>query len=240
MRIKATLAYDGTKFYGLQYQHNKKTVMGEIKQILARLKIESQILASGRTDRGVHAFAQVIHFDVPNFWTDLEKLKTILNRALYPNIFFKHLVQAKENFHAIHSAKRRAYRYLITPKHPSVFEANYITYEPNLNVEPIAKAIKLFEGRHDFDYFKKNGSNIAHFERTIYQAKIYPYKNIYVIYFEADGFVRSQVRMMVAFLFKIAKGELNEAQLRAQLACQKVYSSDLASPSGLYLAKVLY
>jgi len=80
MRVKATIAYDGSAFYGFQRQTNTpQTVTGQIEAVLKQLHIDTQIVGSGRTDRGVHATGQVIHFDLPDYWQDLEKLRTICN-----------------------------------------------------------------------------------------------------------------------------------------------------------------
>ena len=90
MRCALTLAYDGTHFLGSQVQESSpNTVMGNIESALAKLNIEFRVIASGRTDRGVHATGQVCHIDLPEFWSDLKKLKRVLNTMLPCSIFIK-------------------------------------------------------------------------------------------------------------------------------------------------------
>jgi len=83
MRVKAVISYDGSQYQGFQKQKSTKmTISTAIEDALASLQIDPAIVGSGRTDAGVHATGQVIHFDIPDFWHDLEKLKLNLNRKL--------------------------------------------------------------------------------------------------------------------------------------------------------------
>lgn len=241
MRVKATIAYDGSRFFGFQNQTStKETVLGYFYEALKHINISTKILGSGRTDTGVHASAQVIHFDVPNHWKDASKLQTILNRFLHPNIHIRKLTFTNESFHAIYSAKRRVYRYVLCLDTFNPYAANYVSFEPNLNLDKLQKDIKLFEGEHDFEYFKKNGSHVAHYKRTIYKAHAYKHKNLVVCYFEANGFVRSQIRYMMAFLMAANRNEISQETIFEQLNKTKFTRLKLYSPSGLYLAKIKY
>ncbi len=240
MRIKATISYDGSKFFGFQCQKSTdKTVTSTIYQALQKLGIDSKVIGSGRTDRGVHATGQVIHFDVPPYWSDLSKLHTMLNRHLHPHIHVRKLQKVSEDFHARYSAKRRAYRYILTKKPFCVFDAAYLTYH-NYDEEPIKEAIRLFEGEHDFRYFYKSGSDTQSTVRTIYKARAYAHKEFFILYFEANGFLRAQVRMMVDFLLAIGEDKLTRYHLLEQLAGKSRYLTTLAPPNGLYLCKVIY
>lgn len=116
-KVKAIISYDGTKFQGFQRQkHTQNTVAGEIEKVLKSLIIDTKIVGSGRTDRGVHALNQVISFKIPIFW-DLEKLKQILNQKL-KSIYIKNILKVKENFNARFSAKSRSYIYIFKTKNP--------------------------------------------------------------------------------------------------------------------------
>ena len=91
MRVKAVVSYDGSHYKGFQKQKStNNTITYKIEKALSSLKIDDNIVASGRTDAGVHATGQVIHFNIPEYWHDLEKLKLNLNRKLH-DIFFKSL-----------------------------------------------------------------------------------------------------------------------------------------------------
>ena len=240
MRIKAVIQYDGSRFDGFQCQkHTKNTITYKLYQALKKIGIESRVIGSGRTDKGVHATAQVVHFDVPSYWEDLLRLQTYLNRHLAPFIQIRSLQKVPDTFHARYSAKKRAYRYIVSKKELSVFEAAYKTYAP-LNIQLTRKALELFEGEHDFALFMKTGSDTKSTIRTIYTARVYEHKSDYILYFVANGFLRSQIRMMVDFLFKLSQDRLSLWQLQMQVATKERFSTSLAPPNGLYLCRVIY
>jgi len=240
MRVKGVIEYDGSKFYGFQKQKNiKNTITQKIEESLKNLNIKSEIRGSGRTDRGVHASNQVIDFEVPLFWEDLKKLQNSLNRGL-KYIRFKKIIKVDENFHSRFSAKKRVYRYIFKTSKVSIFERDYISYYPKFNQELLIKALKNFEGEHNFKYFKKSGTTTHTDIRTIYKTAYKNYKDYHIIYFEANGFLRSQVRIMVEFAMGISLKKLTLQQQIEQLNLDKIYSTKLALPNGLYLARVLY
>jgi tRNA pseudouridine38-40 synthase len=240
LRIKASIAYDGTDFEGFQRQKTtRNTITTAIEDALHSLQIESPITGSGRTDAGVHASGQVIHFDLPPFWSDLDKLKSHLNGRLY-SIAFKHLTPVSDNFHARFDAKRRVYRYLFSQQELSVFERQYIARIKPLDLAALEEALRLFEGTHDFGYFMKTGSETRDNIRTIYKARLKKLGKYYAIYFEADGFLRAQVRMMLRAAFDVAADTLTQKQLEEQLTLTHRHTTRLAPPEGLYLARVMY
>jgi tRNA pseudouridine38-40 synthase len=240
MRVKAVISYDGSQYQGFQKQKSTKmTISTAIEEALASLQISSPIVGSGRTDAGVHATGQVIHFDLPDFWNDLEKLKRNLNRKL-TDISFKHISPAANDFHARFSAKKRVYRYVFKTHKPSVFEQKYISYYEAFDPRLLIKALKIFEGKHDFNFFHKTGTITHTTIREIYRTDYVERNGYHLIYFQANGFLRSQVRMMVDAAMLCAKGELSETQLQEQLKCQKKHTTRLAPPEGLYLAKIIY
>ena len=239
-KVKAVISYDGSVYFGFQKQKSTtKTVTHAIEEALNSLHIGSSIVASGRTDAGVHATGQIIHFNLPDFWTDLNKLKTNLNRKL-KDIEFKHISRVPHDFHARFSAKKRLYRYLFKTSKPSVFEQKYISYYPGFDSELLEKALACFEGEHDFNYFHKTGSITHTTVREIYKTGYKEHKGYHFIYFKANGFLRSQVRMMVEAAMLCARGELTLEQLSEQIECQEKHTSRLAPPEGLYLARVQY
>jgi len=240
MRVKAVIAYDGNSFLGFQKQKSTtNTITHAIEEALRSLQIKSSITASGRTDAGVHATGQVIHFDIPEFWTDLEKLTVNLNRKL-KEIRFKHISKVSDNFHARFSAKKRIYRYIFKTKKPSVFEQNYISYYTTFNIDLLKEALHIFEGKHDFHYFHKMGTDTHTTIREVFQATYRQQGEYHYIYLKANGFLRAQVRMMVESAMLYAKGEITLQALKEQLQCKKKHITRLAPPQGLYLARILY
>jgi len=236
-----TIAYNGANYFGSQVQkETDKTINGQLEKALNLLQIESKVHASGRTDRGVHASRQVIHFDLPPFWRDLNKLEDSLKRILPSNIVIRHLEQADDQFHARYSAKKRAYRYILSTQKSSPFLADLVTYVDNIDEEKIKEAIILFEGVHDFEYFKKSGSDTDNFVREIYKTRVYNYRGYTVLYFEANGFLRSQIRLMVGFLLQISNGRLTRDDLVDQLNLKKNFKLKPAPHQGLYLSNIRY
>jgi tRNA pseudouridine38-40 synthase len=242
VKLKAVIAYHGGKFHGSQVQNDKDTVANAILKALKKFNIETQIDFSGRTDRGVHATYQVISFDVQQaIWEHkIDLLKDILNRALGGSILFKSVYIVDDTFHARYSAKKRVYRYLITDKQTTPFNYDLITYVDSINYETLKEATKEFVGTYDFEYFSKLNPQIKSTVRTMYDARFYKYKDIYVFKFEANGFLRSQIRVIVGFLLAISNGKLNVEDLKSQLQKKEQVYNRPAPSNGLYLSKVKY
>jgi len=236
MKCALTMAYDGSNYLGSQVQkETKNTIFGQLEEILIKLGISSKPVASGRTDKGVHATAQVCHIDLPPFWNDMKKLQKVLNKMLPDSILIKKVEIVKNDFHARYSAKRRVYRYIIKNTKSNPFENNFITFIEDINFENISKNIKLFEGKHDFKGFMKTGSDVKTTTRVIYRAFAYKYKDYIILNFEANGFLRSQIRLMVASLLKLDKKDIKE-----KLDLKQDYKIKPALSNGLYLAKIKY
>jgi len=242
LKVKATIAYNGSKFYGFQRQKStKQTVSQTIEEALLSLGINSKITGSGRTDRGVHASGQVIHFNIPEFWQkkSLQELKQRLNQKL-EFIQFKHIKVVDNNFHAQYSAKVRVYRYLIKTTPPSVFEKEFVSYYSIKDLSLFLKALSLYKGEHNFKNFKKEGSPTSSDIREVYKIKLKRVGKYYAIYFFANGYLRSQIRMMVEGAILAQQGKISLMELQEQIYCKSKYFSTLAQANGLYLAKIFY
>jgi tRNA pseudouridine38-40 synthase len=241
MRVRITLAYNGTTFMGSQEQTSTgNTVMGTLHRALARLGIDARPVASGRTDSGVHATGQVVHCDLPPHWGDIGKLRSVLNRQLPPAIRIRRIEPVHPEFHARFSARRRVYRYVLSEAEPNPFEHDFVTFSPPLDVAKIDDAIQAFVGTHDFEKFKKTGSETAHDRRTIFKASAYRWRGKVILRIEGNGFLRSQIRMMVGFLLDISAGKRTKEELIRQLECEADYKIKPAPHNGLYLAKIYY
>jgi tRNA pseudouridine38-40 synthase len=239
LRVQAIISYDGSKFQGIQSQPHKQTIQDTIESALKRLNIHSKINYAGRTDSGVHALNQSIDFEIPIFWHNLNKLQNSLNSIIQPYIYIKKIKFVDNNFHSRFLATKRSYRYIITNQF-TPFHANYTMYKKNLNIDILKQAIKEFEGEHDFEYFSKKGSDVNNYIRKIYKTNIILYKNYVIIKFIGNGFLRSQIRIMVDFLIKISDKKLTIDDLKNQLNKKELISNNLAIPNGLYFEKVWY
>lgn len=236
MRVAVTIAYNGTHYHGSQIQKEiTPTIFGTFEDALFRLGINQRVVISGRTDRGVHATGQVCHFDLPHYWNDRDKLKRVLNFMLPSSIRVLRVKEVNEAFHARYSTKKRVYRYILKDTPLSPFEADFITYsKEKLDVAMLNHKMKLFHGEHDFKHFRKNGSDEKTTIRIIYKAFAYKHKGYIILNFEANGFLRSQIRMMVGALLKLSQEQITEK------LHNKNHKIDSAPPNGLYLAKIKY
>jgi len=236
MRVALTLSYDGTHYLGSQIQtETNNTIFGVLTQVLLSLGIKYKVVASGRTDKGVHATAQVCHFDVPDFWQDINKLKDTLNKMFPSSIYAKSLKTVDGDFHARYSAKKRSYRYIIKTQNTNPFESNFVTFMKDAKFNNIHENIGLFKGTHNFKNFMKTGSDVQSTTRVIYKAFAYKYKDYIVLNFEANGFLRSQIRLMVGALLTCTKEQIQE-----KLSGQKEHKVKPAPSNGLYLSKIKY
>lgn len=242
-RVKAILSYDGSCFEGFQRQEDNKhhkTVAGTLEEALHKLNIQTTVVGAGRTDTGVHALAQVIHFDIPSFWENVEKLHHYLNLSLHPSIHIHSLVAVDSTFHARFSAKRRLYRYVLYDGSYQPFLAPYALHVKPLDVASLHHFAQCFVGKHQFGYFKKEGGSKTSELRTIYQAGAYRHKGLIVLYFLGDAFLRSQIRMMTDMLLKVTHQTLLPEALFEQRDMRAKYSSTLSPACGLYLSRIYY
>lgn len=237
---KAVIAYDGSAFSGFALQQDKPSVLGALKKAFLRVGINSEILGAGRTDKGVHSTGQVISFKSEYFAESAEFLRETLNSKLYPTIFIRSISVAPDGFHPRFCAKWRAYRYLLVQMRPLPFQAPYLSYEKIGDKRLFARALRLFEGTHNFEYFKKNGSLCRDYVRYIMKSRFYEYRDLGVVYIRGSGFLRSQVRLMVGSALAVSRGEISEKELQEQILCQAKHYSFPISPNGLYLCRVGY
>lgn len=236
MRCALNIAYNGTLFLGSQSQtQTPNTILGNLQRVCTQLGIHSKIIASGRTDKGVHATGQVCHIDLPPFWDNLIKLKKVLNEMLPSSIKVNTIKNVTDNFHARYGAKKRIYRYILKEGLSNPFQNDLVTFKKKINFDILEKNIKLFIGIHDFKQFMKTGSDVNSTQRIIYKAFAYKHKNFVVLNFEANGFLRSQIRLMVGALL-----QLHQEQIKEQLLCIDSHKIKPAPSNGLYLAKIKY
>lgn len=241
MRVYIKISYDGSKFLGFQKQNStKNTVSNSIISACEVLGINNEPVGSGRTDKGVHANNQSIHLDLPSFWSDLDYLKTILNRHLNPHIHVKKIYPVKNHFHARFSPIKREYRYVFYHGEFAPFLSSYVHFYPEFDTNKLDEILSVFKGKHNFKFFKKNGSEHKSFEREIYDIKAVKYQNQTIMTVKANSFLRSQIRMMVSAILKTYEGKLTCKKIEEQLNLKCIHTQSLCSPSGLYLHRIFY
>lgn len=243
MRVKIILSYDGSKFNGFQIQNNKQkvtTIAGELTKAFRKLNIATNLVGSGRTDTGVHASFQVVHCEIPQFWSDLGKLTKELNKQISPHIYIKKIDMVNEDFHARFSAKKRLYRYALYEGAYQPFLSDYALHVKSIDTKKLNTILKNFIGTHDFSNFKKEGSQTNSNIREIFKAGAYNYNGMTIIYFLGNSFLRSQVRIMSSFTLDIMTDKLTCKQLNEQLKGFKKHSTGVIPSNGLYLSRVYY
>jgi tRNA pseudouridine38-40 synthase len=239
IRIKITIKYDGSKFYGFAKQIKYDTVYSYLSRSFAGVDEYEKIIGSGRTDKGVHATGQVFHIDIKNHWKNqLHNLKYILNRSL-KHIEIININIVDFNFHARFSAKKRTYRYIFSTK-TNIFNSSYVTAIDKLDLDKSIKALQIFEGWHNFKFFSKQDKENKNQNRFISKTDLYKYKTYYIFKITGNSFLRSQIRMMISFIIDISNDKLTTDNLLEQLNLKHRYSSNLVEPNGLYLCRVHY
>lgn len=244
MKIALIYSYDGSKFCGSQTQPNLNAVEDKLNLALNRVGIFQKVISSSRTDKNVHALNQVSTTEIGDFFHDLNHLKNLINHHAKPYIFIKKIMKVDEKFQVRFDAKARSYRYILNHNDFNPFLSDYFNFCKKQDLKNLNIALKIFEGKHDFTEFKKEGSIKENFVREIYQAFAYRYKNFTIIKFKANGFLRMQVRFMVANALKFANGDENFIKINTKNSKSNFYLKAItripAPANGLYLHKIFY
>jgi tRNA pseudouridine38-40 synthase len=241
--IKLTLEYDGTRFLGFQNQRQGRTVQSVLEEALQKLfQKRIKIVASGRTDSGVHAEGQVVNFTVDSK-IPLWKIQRGVNRYLPEDVSIVRIEEVSKKFHAQRSAKWKTYEYrVLQSKAPSPLTRNrtYQYYYP-LNLAKIRQASKLLQGRKDFRAFEGSGSRRKSAVRTIRKIEVKQQGNLVTFRLESNGFLYRMVRNIVGTLLEIGQGRQNTQELRKAMKLkQREILGPTAPPQGLYLKRVKY
>ncbi len=242
--IKLTIEYDGKDFNGWQKQPDKLNIQGTIEKAIEQITGETVDLnASGRTDRGVHAFGQVANFKT-NSNLPIEKFPIALNSNLKKSIRIKQAEEVEENFHSRLSCKRKTYRYVINnSQYGTAIYRNLETHIPmKLDIEKMQKAVKYFVGEHDFKAFKASGTSSKSSVRTIYDAKVIqmPDDKIW-IELTGSGFLYNMVRIISGTLVEVGMGKIEPKEIENIIKSQKRENAGKTlPPQGLYLVNVEY
>lgn len=242
--IKLIIEYDGKDFNGWQKQPNKLNIQGEIEKAIERITGEKvDLMASGRTDAGVHAIGQVANFKT-NSNMPIEKIPIALNTNLKKSIIIKSSEEVEERFHSRLNCKRKTYRYIINnSKYGTAIYRNLETHIPmKLNIQKMQEAVKYFEGEHDFKAFKASGTSSKSSVRTIYKAEVIQKENE-KIYIEltGSGFLYNMVRIISGTLVDVGLGKIEPEEIKNIIKSQKRENAGKTlPPQGLYLVKVEY
>ncbi len=247
MKYRITLAYDGTNYCGWQIQLNQTTIQGVLNAVLEKLEgAPVTTFAAGRTDAGVHAEGQVVSFRLAKKW-DGVSLRNALNGNLPPDIRVMEASIAPEDFHARYDAKGKTYRYRIfTGEVMNPFWTRYAWHYPHpLNPDKLVEDSRALIGTHDFTAFTIAGSEAKTRVRTVTDIRIERESaceaNLLAMFFSGEGFLRYQVRTMVAALVEANQGRLKIGSMTGLIESQNRSLIGAPAPAqGLTLIKVEY
>lgn len=241
---KMTIAYDGTKYNGWQRQGNTdNTIQGKLNEIIGKyLSEEVDVAGSGRTDRGVHARAQVASFKVKQA-IDVKRFVADINGYLPQDIRVLHIEQVDDRFHARLSAVSKMYEYVIDNGQVSdVFSRKYVCrIEEKLDVSAMKKAAKLLVGTNDYISFCGNKHFKKSSVRTVSDIKIVEAEGMIIILYTGDGFLQNMVRIMTGTLIEVGLGKRSAESMKDIIdAKSRDAAGFMAPPEGLLLYEVKY
>ena len=244
MKIALGVEYLGTDFHGWQIQKSDlRTVQGVVEPALSKIANHPvRVFCSGRTDAGVHAQEQVIHFETQTSRTDGAWLFGG-NANLPSDVNFKWAKEVNDDFHARFNAHARSYEYKIH-HHPvrSSLKTGYYLWEPrSLNIDDMRKAAAFLVGEHDFSCFRGSMCQAKSPIKTIEYLQIDEIGDDLLIKVKANAFLHHMVRNLVGTLLKVGRGEESTEWMLSVLDSKdRKEAGPTAEPQGLYFVKAHY
>lgn len=243
MRIALGIEYDGSKYYGWQRQREVNSVQQELETALSRIAAEPiELSCAGRTDAGVHATGQVVHFDV-NHARQMRAWTLGMNASLPDDIAVKWAVEVPQEFHARFSATARRYRYVIYnhPLRSGILRQGVTHYHSHLDIHRMNEAAACLLGEHDFSAFRAAICQSKSPNRHVTHVALHRLGDYVVLEIQANAFLHHMVRNITGSLLEIGSGH-KPVEWLAQLLAGKDRSQAAATakPNGLYLVDVTY
>ncbi len=243
MRYLLVVAYDGTHFCGWQVQNNGRTVQAELNGAVFKAFGESAaVTASGRTDAGVHALAQVCHVDL-NANIAGEKLADALNSRLPEDVSVLKSAVAPAGFDANRSAKKKTYVYKMyfSSRRNPLYDRYAVWVKGGADIAKLSEAAKMFVGEHDFVAYCASGSQVKTTVRRVYSVKVKKDGEFVTVEVCGNGFLYNMVRTLVGTLLWYAQGKLSAQDIQASLdKCDRQKVGKTMPAKGLTLYSVDY
>jgi tRNA pseudouridine38-40 synthase len=246
VRVRATVAYDGTDYSGFAVQADgQRTIGGDLTDAISRvLGHPIELMCAGRTDSGVHAWGQVVSFDADPQRLDLTALQRSVNKQLRPQIAIRSIEYAQDDFDARFSAKSRLYRYtVLNSAAPSPFLARTAWWiEAPLDVKAMRLACDPLIGEHDFSSFCRRPNDEASLTRRVIDARWDERDDGRLAFWvEANAFCHQMVRSIVGTIVEVGLGKKRAGDLTGILRSgDRSTASQLAPAHGLCLWSVNY
>jgi tRNA pseudouridine38-40 synthase len=243
-RYRLTLEYDGGPFIGWQRQASGPSVQAALEAALAKFVGEApEVVAAGRTDAGVHALGQVVHFDLARVW-DPCRICDALNYHLRPDpVVALAAAEAQDDFHARLSAVKRSYLYrILNRRAPPALDAGRVwPVEKALDAEAMHDAAQLLVGHHDFTSFRASICQARSPVKTLDRLAVRRAGEEIHVDAVARSFLHHQVRNLVGTLVQVGLGRWTRDDVAAALAARdRRAAGPTAPPGGLYLVAVAY
>lgn len=242
-RIALGIEYDGSAFHGWQAQQHVHTVQAEVEQALSKVADHPVgVVCAGRTDAGVHATGQVVHFDT-HARRSMRSWILGTNTHLSPAVVVRWAVPVTEEFHARFSAQRRGYRYIILNRfvRPALQQGRVTWYHGELDAPRMHQAAQGLLGRQDFSSFRALACQAKSPVRTVHAVSVQRQGEYIFLDIEADGFLHHMVRNIAGVLLAIGRGEQPPEWVMQLLSLRdRTQGGVTAPPDGLYLKQVVY
>ena len=242
MRYKCEIAYIGTRYAGFQSQINALAIQDVIEKSLEVIfKEKIRIIMASRTDAGVHALAQVFHFDAVKY--DTYRLKGALNHFLPDDMHINKVEIANDNFHARFLVKAKTYRYIINTGESDPFlKDRALEVHYDLDLDKIEDCMKLFIGKHDFASFNTTPySDVKDQVREIYDFKMIQKGKLLIFEIRGNGFLKNMVRLLIGALIDVGRNKKTIEDIKKSLAIPNKEKERLnVAPGGLYLVSIEY
>jgi tRNA pseudouridine38-40 synthase len=243
MRIALGIEYNGTDYYGWQAQREVVSVQGTLQEALAKVANEDIFLhCAGRTDAGVHATGQVVHFDT-HAKRHIDAWIWGTNTHLPASIVVRWARAVDYSFHARFKATSRRYRYYIYnhPIRPAILSKRVTWHYYPLAIESMREASKYLIGEQDFSSFRSSQCNSRTPMRNVMEFQIARQGDYVIIEVEANAFLHHMVRNMVGSLVKVGAGLREPIWIKEVLAAKsRKAAAETAPADGLYLTHVRY
>jgi len=243
VRIRLTLQYHGAAYNGWQVQPGKPTLQGALEKALGRITgVPTAVVASGRTDAGVHAMAQVAHFDTGRQLAEATWPKA-LNANLPDDMSVLAATQVGEGFHARYSAQGKHYRYRIMNRSARCpFRRDRCWHVPQaLDVPAMVAAAHHLVGDHDYSSFRASGCGANSPKRTVHRLTVRQEGDEVVFEVFGGGFLKQMVRNLVGTLVEVGLGRQSPAWVASALAARDRCAAGPTAPArGLWLVSVDY
>ena len=241
--IKLTIEYDRKDFNRWQKQNNKINIQDEIERAIEEITGESiNLIASGRTDAGVHSLGQVANFKTSSN-IPLEKIPIAINTKLKRSIRIINAEEVNENFHSRYSCKKKTYKYIINNSEngTAVYRNLQYNFSQKLNEIRMNEAMQYFMGEHDFRGFKASGTSSKSSVRKIYSGSVNREKDLIIIQITGNGFLYNMVRIIAGTLVEVGLGKIKPEEIEKIIdKGDRQKAGKTLPPQGLYLVSVDY